>query len=378
MILPGATLGMLGGGQLGRMFVSAAHEMGYQVMVLDPDKGSPAGKIADQHLCHAYHDHAALDILAKNCVAISTEFENIPLSTVQYLEQKTIVRPGSQAIAIAQNRIEEKNFLRQHNIPLADYLPVVQQQDLRTAEGFVTQPAILKVARLGYDGKGQAIVENSNQLHEVYQNLGKVDCVLERKLDLQTEISVILSRSHNGDCQLFPVAENHHKNGILNYTIVPATTPRDINQQARDIAINIAQNLNYCGVMAVEFFVTQDNQLLVNEIAPRPHNSGHYTIDACISSQFEQQVRMLCGLPAAKTDLRQAVVMQNLLGDIWFQADNKQPHWQYLLQESNAKLHLYAKDSARPGRKMGHYCLLGEAPKSLLKQSTKINQLLNG
>lgn len=356
-LLPGATLGMLGGGQLGRMFTIAARTMGYQVMVLDPDAQSPAGEMADVHLQAGYTDHGALKKMAKACAAITTEFENVPAETLTELARYTRVAPVAEAVAIAQDRSREKSWLRDNGFATAPFALVGQADELELAAEKTGLPAILKVSRFGYDGKGQFRVGSISELRAAFAETGGVPCVLERLVRLDGEVSVVLARTDNGECKTWPVGENRHENGILDVSIVPARVPDALAQQARDKAIQIAHKLNYVGVMAVEFFVSGD-QLLVNEIAPRPHNSGHYTLDACVTDQFEQQVRALAGLPLGDTRLLSPVVMVNILGDRW---QNGGPHWQTLLAHPGVKLHLYGKQSARPGRKMGHFNVLDES-----------------
>jgi 5-(carboxyamino)imidazole ribonucleotide synthase len=365
-ILPGSTLGMLGGGQLGRMFTSAAQIMGYKVVVLDPDPQSPAGVIADQHICAAYDDEKALDDMAKLCTAITTEFENIPAQTLAFLEQKTIVHPSSKALASTQNRNVEKNFIASLGIQTAPFFAIRQQQDIAEAEKLIGFPAILKVATFGYDGKGQIPCKTIEDVYAGFEALGEKECVLEQRIDLEKEISVVLARSQTGTIINFPVAENVHVNGILHTTTVPTSVNAEQAQKAIQMANDIAKGLGYVGTMAVEFFVSQSGEIIANEIAPRPHNSGHYTLDACHTSQFEQQVRMLCGLPAGDCDLITPVVMVNLLGDVW---GNSQPHWETLLSEANIKLHLYGKQEARPGRKMGHFNVLAETVDQAMQQA---------
>ena len=291
VILPPAMLGMLGGGQLGRFFVIAAHEMGYKVTVLDPDKNSPAGKIADVHLCAAFDDIYALNMLATSCQAISTEFENVPASSLEKLSETVLVRPAAASVAIAQHRVSEKNFLLHAGLPLAPFVVVNSNEDL-PQNGSELYPAILKVARFGYDGKGQARVRNKLEAQQAFGQFGGEECVLEKMLNLDYEISVVLARDVGGNIAAFPTAENSHLNGILDMTTVPARAitncDQAINQQAQQLAAELAEKLNYVGVLGVEFFVC-DGVLLVNEIAPRPHNSAHYTIDACVTNQFEQQ-----------------------------------------------------------------------------------------
>lgn len=354
MIFPDAMLGMLGGGQLGRMFTLAAHSMGYRVTVLDPDPLSPAGAIADVHLKAAYQDVEALQQLADTCEAVTTEFENVPADSLRWLANHCAVRPAGDAVAIAQDRAREKNFVRSCGIEVAPFAVIDKAADLDAADGKLF-PGILKRARFGYDGKGQSRVANVAEAKQAFAAMGTETCVLERRIDLACEISAVVARGADGAGMAFPVAENRHRNGILDVSIVPARVSAALAQRAADWALKIAERLNYCGVLAVEFFVTQNGELLVNEMAPRPHNSGHYTIDACVTSQFEQQVRSLCGLPLGDTRLLSPVVMVNLLGEAWQQGA---PQWGHVLNQPQAKLHLYGKHEARDGRKMGHYCVL--------------------
>lgn len=357
MILPGETLGMLGGGQLGRMFTVAARTLGYRVLVLDPDTGSPAGRMADEHLHAAYGDAWALDLMASRCAAVTTEFENIPAGTLETLARSLPVRPSAEALLRTQDRGREKTFIRSLGLATAPFEVVGESAGVDAAFARVGAPAILKRAALGYDGKGQIPVDSAEKARQAFADLGAVPCVLERRVDLAMEISVVLARGVDGATRCYPVAENVHRGGILHMSIVPARVPEAQAAAARQAAIRIAEGLDYCGLMAVEFFVTTAGELLVNEIAPRPHNSGHYTLDACITSQFEQQVRAVCGLPFGDTRLLSPVVMVNLLGDLWALGD---PDWSVLFANPAAKLHLYGKAEARPGRKMGHFCVLGD------------------
>jgi len=373
MILPGKTLGMLGGGQLGRMFVMAAHAMGYHVIVLDPDPDSPAGRIADEHIHASYSDQWALEQLANNCDAITTEFENIPSDTLKKLEQSIPVRPSSAAVEIAQNRIVEKTFLADNGFETARFFPIYDKDDLDFAFNQIGETAILKVASFGYDGKGQAIINNLDEAIAAFESMGSVACVLEEKVNLKTEVSVVLARGTDGRISCYPVGENHHVNGILEYTAVPSLLSKRILDRAINEASEFSEKLDYCGVMAVEFFHTNDNRLLINEVAPRPHNSGHYSIDACKTSQFEQQVRMLCGLPAGSVELLSPVVMFNILGDIWI---NGEPDWTQLLSNPDVKLHLYGKRDARNGRKMGHFTCLGNSTVELLEETRRLANAL--
>ena len=373
MILPDAMLGMLGGGQLGRMFTIAARTMGYRVMVLDPDPLSPAGQLADTHLCADFEDTSALLQMAQHCAAITTEFENVPAVTLRYLAGYCPVKPGAETVQIAQNRVAEKSWLRQHDFTTAPFAVITSVDDIDTACAAIGFPAVLKVSRFGYDGKGQARVADCTQVHTAFAAMGGEICVLEKMLNLKCELSVVLGRNESGVIAAYPVAENLHETGILAISIVPARLADQLAELARDTACAIATQLDYCGVMAVEFFVVANDQLVVNEIAPRPHNSGHYTLDACLSSQFEMQVRTLCNLPLGAIAQHTPAVMVNLLGDIW--GDN-QPNWAELLQYPQTKLHLYGKQSARPGRKMGHYTCLDQNLSTALGLAMQIHAKL--
>lgn len=354
-ILPDSTLGMLGGGQLGRMFTIAARTMGYEVVVLDPDKESPAGKLATTHICADYADTAALDKIAKSCDAITTEFENVPASTLEALAKTKPVRPGAKAISIAQDRIQEKNFLKGNGFYTAPFAVINSLEDLKNSISEIGTPAILKVSRFGYDGKGQFGINAESDIEKAWETLEGEACVLEQRMPLDIEVSVVLARSTESEIMTYPVAENIHEGGILDVSVVPARIDSALEEKVIKMAKDISSALDYVGVMAVEFFIS-NGELLVNEIAPRPHNSGHYTLDACVTDQFEQQVRAVCGLPLGDTRLLSPVVMINMLGDIWH--GGNAPKWQKLLDHPNVKLHLYGKHEARPGRKMGHFNVL--------------------
>jgi 5-(carboxyamino)imidazole ribonucleotide synthase len=370
MILPPATLGMLGGGQLGRFFVQAAHELGYRVIVLDPDAHSPAGKIADEHLQAAYDDNAALERLAGQCAAVTTEFENVPADTLAWLSKYVLVRPNAEAVRTCQNRSAEKAFLKKHGFPHAPYADIRSEDDLRNANAGLF-PGILKVARFGYDGKGQARVASREEAIAAWASFRGEPCVLEQQLKLDYEVSVVLARDAQGKVKCFPTAENSHRKGILDVSLVPARTSGCLAGNAEEVAEGIAQKMDYVGTLGVEFFVVH-GQLYVNEMAPRPHNSGHYTLDACVTDQFEQQVRALCGLPLGESRAHSAAAMVNLLGDIWYLADPhhaKEPDWSQLLAVPNLKLHLYGKHHARPGRKMGHFTVIGANAEEVQKSA---------
>jgi 5-(carboxyamino)imidazole ribonucleotide synthase len=372
IIAPGAWLGLLGGGQLGRMFTMAAQSMGYRVAVLDPGGDSPAGSVADRHLRADYLNQAALAELAQLCKGVTTEFENVPAAALEFLATHCRVTPRAEAVSIAQDRILEKAFVRRCGVETAPYVEVRTVADIDAAPQSLF-PGILKVARLGYDGKGQARVASPAEAREAFAAFRSVSCVLEQMLPLEREISVVVARRGAGDLVHFPVAENEHAHGILDTCIVPARITTGLAERACAAAERIAEALDYLGVMCVEFFVLGGDRLLVNEIAPRPHNSGHYTIDACVTSQFEQQARILAGLPLGSTALHVPAVMVNLLGEVWRKGE---PDWGAVLAHPEAKLHLYGKREARAGRKMGHYTVLGpDADAALATAHTIRNEL---
>jgi 5-(carboxyamino)imidazole ribonucleotide synthase len=371
MILPGAMLGVLGGGQLGSMFTVAARTLGYRVTVLDPDPHSPAARFADKHLCAGYDDPDALNELGKTCAAVTLEFENVPAQSLEFLAAHSIVRPAARAVAIAQDRIAEKTFLQQHGFPVAPFIAARKAQALDERD--FPYPALLKRSRLGYDGKGQAQARDRRQALAAFNEFNQEPCVLEQRLALEREISVILARGANGATACFPVAENRHESGILDISIAPARISAALANQATEMAVQLARCFDYCGVLAVEFFVLAGDKLIINEIAPRPHNSGHYTLDACMTSQFEQQVRALCGLPLGAARLLSPAVMVNLLGELWARGE---PRWEEVLQHPQAKLHLYGKHEPRPGRKMGHFTCLDESPEQALAAALAVKARL--
>ncbi|MFI4904563.1 MAG: 5-(carboxyamino)imidazole ribonucleotide synthase [Burkholderiales bacterium] len=360
-IAPGEWLGLLGGGQLGRMFAMAAQSLGFRVAVLDPGSDGPAAAVADRHIHADYLDPAGLARLAGLVRAATTEFENVPADALEYLARQCRVTPSAASVAIAQDRISETTFLAGHGVAVAPFAVIRTRHDACGIDrDRALVPGIVKSARLGYDGKGQRRVTEAAEVLAAFESLGGVPCVLERFIDLACEISVIVARRGRGDAVTWPVAENLHRDGILDVSIVPARVAPHLAQRARDIALGIADALDYRGVLCVEMFVARDGTILCNEIAPRPHNSGHWTIDASITSQFEQQVRVLADLPLGRTDAHSAAVMVNVLGDVWWAGnagDNggaQAPEWARVLAIPGAKLHLYGKSDARHGRKMGH------------------------
>tara|TARA_B110000196_G_scaffold97788_1_gene84937 strand:- start:1993 stop:3165 length:1173 start_codon:yes stop_codon:yes gene_type:complete len=373
-------LGILGGGQLGRFFTISAQNMGYSVVVFDPDDKSPAGKIADKHICKPYDDLKALDELKASCSAVTTEFENIPAETLQYLEKDIIVRPESKAVSIVQNRIKEKDFLKKSGIPVGQYIVINNLESIKnTNEKDKIFPAILKTAQFGYDGKGQIHVNNISELENAFISFNNAPCVLERKLDLDLEFSIVLARSINGGYLEYPLIENHHESGILDFSLIPARAPSSLKEEATKLAMKIASDLNYIGVMAIEFFISS-NRLYVNEIAPRPHNSGHFSIDACGYNQFDQQVLALAGNELKNEATKFPIsVMLNLLGDLWFRSGEQlEPKFE-MIAGPGISLHLYGKAEPRIGRKMGHITVLGLKNKSqedVMEKTETIRKIL--
>ena len=366
LLPPGATLGVLGGGQLGRMFAHAAQAMGYFTAVLDADADSPAGRISHHHIRTAYDDPDGLAQLASLCDAVTTEFENVPAVALAALAGQCPVAPAARAVAVAQDRAQEKAHFVACGVPCAPHA-VIETAEQLAAVPTSLLPGILKTARLGYDGKGQVRVQTAAELAAAWVQLGRVPCVLEQMLPLAFECSVIVARGHDGATVHLPVQRNLHRDGILAVTEVhEGNVPPALASQAVEAAISIANGLQYVGVLCVEFFVLQDGRLVVNEIAPRPHNSGHYSQNACDVSQFELQVRTMAGLPLVQPRLHSAAVMLNLLGDLWFtQGDTAQtPPWEAVLQRPGAHLHLYGKSAAKHGRKMGHLNITAATPEA--------------
>jgi len=373
MIGPGAWLGLLGGGQLGRMFTMAAQSMGYKVMVLDPGSDSPAGSVADEHVQADYTDSKALAQVAGRCAAATTEFENVPAESLRMLSEHCVVSPAASSVAIAQDRIREKSTLRDYGFSVAPFAVIRSRADLADPEIESLLPGILKVSRFGYDGKGQIRVASRDSLEDAFDKLQQEACVLEKFLPLETELSVVVARGFGGDVVTFPVSENQHVGGILDISIAPSRVSGDIARQVSQTAIDLSKRLDYRGVLCVEYFVVDRGRIVVNEIAPRPHNSGHYTIDACSTSQFEQQVRVMCSLPLGETAMFCPAVMLNLLGDVWAAGE---PQWDKVLRYPGAKLHLYGKSTPRPGRKMGHVTILSEQVETALDTANEIKSIL--
>jgi 5-(carboxyamino)imidazole ribonucleotide synthase len=374
---PGAWLGMLGGGQLGRMFCHAAQALGYHVAVLDPGEISPAGMAADLHIRAAYDDPAALDQLARRCVAVSTEFENVPADSLRHLARTLVAAPSGDCVAVAQDRLAEKSFIQKSGVPVAPHAAILRADDVEACPDGLF-PGILKTARLGYDGKGQVRVADRGQARAAFESLHGVPCVLEALQPLDYEISVMVARDRAGGAVTYPASRNLHRDGILALSLVDGTIPDAVADQARGHALRIARTLDYHGVLGVEFFVLRDGRVIANEMAPRPHNSGHYTQDACLVSQFEQQVRILAGLPLGDTAVLRPAAMMNLLGDLWFDARGAQrePDWRGVLAVPGTRLHLYAKSGAHPGRKMGHVNILADGAPDLHARIARVSAVL--
>jgi 5-(carboxyamino)imidazole ribonucleotide synthase len=381
MILPGKTIGILGGGQLGRMLAQAATRLGYRVHVYEPQADCPAGAVAHREVNAPYEDRAALTAFARECDVVTYEFENVPSLPLQSIEAVTALRPHWSVLATAQNRSREKGWLRDHKFPQARFTEVAAGGDLAAGIHEVGWPCVVKTADFGYDGKGQLKVMTERDLPAACAKFAGQAVVVEQFVDFACEVSAVVARSPSAAVRVFPLAENIHTNHILDFSIVPARVPAAALAQAEKLARLIAEKIDLVGVMGVEMFVTKNGEVLVNELAPRTHNSGHYTIDACLTSQFEQQVRAICGLPLGAVTLLSPVVMVNILGDAWKWADGRivaEPKWADLLAQPNARLHLYGKAEPRPGRKMGHFTVIARDADMALELARKYQARLQG
>jgi len=373
VILPGATLGVLGSGQLGRMFAIAARRLGYRVHTYSPDRDTPTGQVADVETCGAYDDIAAVRQFARGVSVVTFEFENVPAAAAEVATQETLVRPAGSVLHTTQNRLREKRFLQTAGFPVTEFRPVSQPSELEQAVRELGCPAILKTAGWGYDGKGQVRLQHPDEIPAAWTRLGGQPAVLEAVVDFTAELSVVGARGVGGECVTFPVFENHHEHHILDVTLCPARIPVEVQEEARRLTCGILERLEVVGVLCVEFFWERSGRLLVNELAPRPHNSGHLTLDACVSCQFEQQVRAVCGLPLGATDLLRPAAMLNLLGDVW---EGGEPDWSGALSDSWVKLHLYGKLEPRAGRKMGHLTALGDTLPQALERGQQARSKL--
>jgi len=355
-IFPGATVGVLGSGQLGRMFALAARRLGYHVHTFSPDTDTPTGQVADREVVASYEDLEAVRDFARQVSVVTFEFENVPAETAEAVAALVPVRPGGTVLHIAQNRLREKTWLARHGIPCAPFRHVTTRAELRAALGEIGTPAILKTAGFGYDGKGQARIRRPDEADAAWEELGGQECVLEGFVAFEREVSVVAARGLDGTFVHYGLIENAHVGGILDISVCPApAVPPAVAAEAVAITRAVFEALDVVGTLCVEFFLTPNHRLLVNEIAPRPHNSGHLTLDAHVTSQFEQQLRAVCGLPLGSTEQLRPAAMANLLGDVW---TGGTPDWASALAMPDVKLHLYGKEDARPGRKMGHLTAL--------------------
>lgn len=375
MILPGKTIGVLGGGQLGRMLAQAATRLGYRVHVYEPAANCPAGAISHKEVNAPYEDTAALTAFAKECDVVTYEFENVPATPLQAIESVTMLRPHWGVLETTQNRSREKRWLRDNQFPHAKFSEVAAGGDVAAGLRGVGLPCVVKTADFGYDGKGQLQVMTEADIPAVVKKFADQAVVIEQFIDFACEVSAIVARSPNAAVRVFPVAENIHANHILDFSIVPARVAPAVAAAAEKLARLIAEKINLVGVMGVELFVTKSGEVLVNELAPRTHNSGHWTLDACMTSQFEQQVRAICGLPLGAVTQLSPVVMVNILGDAWA---NGEPRWDTLLAQPNVRLHLYGKAEARPGRKMGHFTVTARDADMALELARKYQARLPG
>lgn len=378
-VLPGQTIGVLGGGQLGRMFAQAAQTLGYRVHVYEPQENCPAGAVANREFNASYTDVAALTEFARSCAVVTYEFENIPVEPLWKIEGLTRLHPHWEVLEVCQNRLREKNWLRKNGFPHVPFAEVAAGGDLAAAIKTVGRPCVVKTADFGYDGKGQLKVTDDATQAQAVTAFAKQRAVVERYIDFKCELSVIVARGADGTARTFPVAENIHTRHILDFSIVPARVPAAVTQQAEQLGLAIAAKLNVIGLIAVELFLTDAGELLVNELAPRPHNSGHYTLDACVTSQFEQHVRAVCGLPLGGVRLTTPVVMVNILGDAWHWEAGRvtsEPNWAAILSDPQAKLHLYGKSEPRIGRKMGHFTVSGDSADSALVRARELKAKL--
>ena len=351
VIAPGSALGVLGSGQLGRMFTIAARRMGYRVHTFSPDEDTPTGQVADVEVSASYDDLDALRAFARQVAVVTFEFENVPADAVAAIEAIVQVRPSGAALHVAQQRAREKEFLASHGIPTAPFARAATVDELWNGVATIGTPAVIKTAAFGYDGKGQHKVTTPADVEHIWAAIGRQEAVVEKFISLQAEVSVIAARGLDGAVATYPLFENRHRNHILDVTTSPAAVPAAVARQAMEITTTVLESLQYIGILCVEFFLSTDGELLVNELAPRPHNSGHLTFDASVTSQFEQQVRAVCGLPLGSVELLRPAAMANLLGELWTDGE---PNWAAAIRNPDVKLHLYGKGEPRPGRKMGH------------------------
>jgi 5-(carboxyamino)imidazole ribonucleotide synthase len=372
-IPPGATIGVLGSGQLGRMFAIAARRMGYRVHTLSPDYDSPTGQISDLEVMASYDDLDAVSEFARRVSVVTFEFENVPAATAEAAARCAPVRPAGTILHTTQQRIREKAFLQSVGLPTTPYREVHSLEELERAVSELGCPAVLKTAEFGYDGKGQFRIDSAERVTEAWNAIGRKEAVLEAFIDFDREISVVAARGDDGQFVHYGAIENQHSRHILDLSIAPARVPEAVAREAVEMAHCVLDRLGVVGVLCVEFFVTRDHKLLINELAPRPHNSGHLTVDACVTSQFEQQLRAVCGLPLGSTAMHRPAAMANLLGDLW---TNGEPNWPAACAFPQVKLHLYGKLEPRPGRKMGHLTALNTDPEEAYRTVLEARQNL--
>ena len=374
-ILPGATLGVLGSGQLGRMFTIAARRLGYRVHIYSPDSDTPAGQVGDLERVAAYEDLEAVREFASGVDLVTFEFENVPSATSQAAAERIPVRPAGSVLHITQQRLREKTFLKEHGFPVTAFRRIATADDLVEAARELGLPAMLKTASFGYDGKGQQRLTPQSDLAAAFTALGGAEGIFEAFVNFEREISVVAARSPDGSFAAFPVFENAHHNQILDVTVAPARIPEAVAAEAVRITHGILEALDAVGLITVEMFLTPTHQILVNELAPRTHNSGHLTLDACVTCQFEQQLRAVCGLPLGSVALRQPAAMANLLGDLWIEAGGT-PDWPAALADPAVKLHLYGKTEPRAGRKMGHLTVTASTAEEAIRRVRKARDRL--
>ncbi len=372
-ILPGSTIGVLGSGQLGRMFAIAARRMGYRVHTFSPETDTPTGQVADVEIKAHYDDLNAVRSFASAVDVVTFEFENVPAATAQAAAERAPVRPSGSVLHTTQNRLREKTFLCDHGFPVTPFAAVNSIEDLKDGLSRFGYPAILKTAGFGYDGKGQTKIRSQDQAEAALSSAGKQEMILESFVDFANELSVIGARSLRGSFVHWGVIQNEHRDHILDVSIAPANLPPEITGEAVGIARAVLEQLDVVGVLCVEFFLTAGGKLLINELAPRPHNSGHLTFDACVTSQFEQQLRAVCGLPLGSTELLRPAAMANLLGDLW---KDGEPDWAAACAFPNVKLHLYGKLTPKPGRKMGHLTAMAESADEAARLVRAVREVL--
>src|SRR5215213_8264432 len=372
-VLPNSTIGVFGSGQLGRMFAIEARKMGYRVHTFSPATDTPTGQVADFETSADYGDLERVEKFACLVDVVTFEFENVPSRTVETAARFAEVHPQGEILHTTQNRLREKTFLSENGFPVAPFRHIKLLDDLYRAAAELGLPAVLKTAGFGYDGKGQQKIKAVGEIDNAFENLGGNEAVLEAFIEFEKEVSVVCARNQSGDFAHYGVIENEHANHILDISFAPARVPKRVFEEAVEIARAVAETLSYVGTLCVEFFLTKDEKLLINELAPRPHNSGHLTFDAAVTSQFEQQLRAVCGLPLGATEFYRPAAMANLLGDVWSAGE---PNWQNALQLPNVKLHLYGKSEARAGRKMGHLTATGETAEKAVESVRKARERL--